>query len=108
MKHIITTVALFLWALSVQAFDFRQLGDLEVLNDIGLSQTREAIKVFDRTLTVLGVAKTGDQSNPSVINRGYGHAKKVYDRNTNRRIRVQDIPIIVRDVQDIIIYLPRD
>lgn len=107
MKHIIA-IPLFLWALNASAFDFRQLGDLEVLNDVGLSQTREAIKVFDRTLTVLGVAKTGNQSNPSVINRGYGHARKVYERNTNRRIRVQDVPIIVRDVQDIIIYLPRD
>jgi hypothetical protein len=107
MKHLITPF-LFLWALNVQAFDFRQLGDLEVLNDVGLSQTREAIKVFDRTLTVLGVAKTGDQSAMPRTNRGIGHARKVYDRNTNRKIRLQDVPIIVRDVQDLIIYLPRD
>lgn len=106
MKHLIT-LFLFLWALNVQAFDFRQLGDLEVLNDVGLSQTREAIKVFDRTLTVLGNGKQGNQTNPSVINRGYGHTKKFYERNTNRRIRVQDVPIIVRDGQDILRYFER-
>ena len=107
MKHILA-LPLLLISLNASAFDLRQLGDLEVLNDIGLSQGREAIKVVDRTLTVLGVGKTGNQSNPSVINRGYGHTKKFYERNTNRKIRLQDIPTIVRDAQDILIYLPRD
>lgn len=107
MKQIIT-IFLFLWALNASAFDFRQLGDLEVLNDVGLGEERAAIKVVDRTLTVLGIGKTGNQSNPSVINRGYGHTKKFYERNTNRKIRLQDVPTIVRDAQDILIYLPRD
>ena len=107
MKHIFT-VSLFLWALNVQAFDLRQLGDLEVLNDVGASEVREAIKAYDRTLTVLGHGKTGDQSAIPRANRGIGHARKKWDRHTNRDIRIQDIPKVVQDVQDVIIYLPRD
>jgi len=106
MKRIIT-MFLFLWALNVSAFEIRQLGDLEVLNDIGLSQTREAIKVFDRTLTVLGNGKHGNQSTAPKMNRGIGNAKKFYERNTNRKIRLRDVPIIIRDGQDILRYFER-
>lgn len=75
------------------------IGELEVLNDVGLSKEREVISTYNKTLNVLGVQSKTRQA--ARANRAYGHAK-------NMRVEpksVNDVPYVVRDLKELERYL---
>ena len=76
------------------------LGDLELLNDVGLGDAREVISVYNATRNVLG--KTTTSPNAAVINRAYGHTQNMNIKPNG----VSDIPFVVRDVQELFRYMP--
>lgn len=77
----------------------RSLGDLEVLNDVGLSEAGEVIRAYDKTMNVLGHPRT-TSLNTSSINTGYGNAKQLPDH-------MNDVPTAVAEIQDVLRYVQK-
>ena len=77
------------------------MGDLEVMNDVGLGDVRKAVKVYDKTRTVVGAPRARNGNKAAVANRAYGHVKNM--RTVPRR--VEDIPYVVRDYKELERYL---
>lgn len=90
MKLLIIAVSILLCGCST----IRTVGDLEPLNDVGLSNVRETARVIDQTMNVLGQPRTS-QLNTSRINTGYGNAKN---------IQTNDVATVVAEVQDLLRY----
>lgn len=75
------------------------LGDLEVMNDVGLGEVSEAMRAYNKTMNVLG-ANQRSQINTSAINTGYGNAKQMPDH-------MNDVPTAVAEIQDLLRYVPK-
>ena len=76
------------------------LGDLEVMNDVGLGEVSEAMRAYNKTMNVLGAGQSGPRLNTSAINSGYGNAKQMPDH-------MNDIPTAVAEIQDLLRYVPK-
>lgn len=74
-----------------------KMGDLEVLNDVGLGEAREVISVYNKTRTVMGVPQARNGNTAAVVNRAYGHTKNMRTRVDS----VSDIPYAVRDLKEL-------
>ena len=74
------------------------LGDLEVMNDVGLGEVSEAMRAYNKTMNVLGVNQNARQLNTSAINSGYGNAKQMPDH-------MNDVPTAVAEIQDLLRYV---
>lgn len=75
------------------------LGDLEVMNDVGLGEVSEAMRAYNKTMNVIGVNQRS-RLNTSAINTGYGNAKQMPDHMNN-------IPTAVAEIQDLLRYVPK-
>ena len=87
---------LFLILISPNVYAF---GDLEILNDIGLSKTREFIKttqIVSRQLT-----RSSLNINSSEFNRKYSDIKRLPE-SVSRRKSFNNIPGIIQDIQNIL------
>jgi len=103
MKIALFTILLIFSAVT-NAGGWRSLGDLEFLNNTSLKQTREVIKTIDRSLNVLGYTNTS-KINTGAINRGVGNANSAYDFYSGRKIKQDEIPFILQEVQDTMRYI---
>lgn len=93
VKHLWVLLLLIAISLVAGCSTTRAVGDLEVLNDVGLESTREGAKTYDRTLNTLGYGDDEPSSiNSGNTNRAYYHIKT---------FRYTDIPNTAQDVQHI-------
>lgn len=83
---------------------WRSLGDLEFLNGTSLENTRRVIKTIDRSLNVLGHTDNS-RLNTGAINRGVGNAKSATDFYSGRKIKQNEIPFVLQEVQDTSRYI---
>jgi hypothetical protein len=90
----------------IQTFgDWRSFSDLEFLNDIGLTDVGRVGRTANHTLNVLGRPQTGSRINSAKINRGYGNADSFIDQTTGRRMKLENIPTFVSEIQDLLRYI---
>ena len=103
MKVALLTILLIFSAVT-NAGGWRSIGDLEFLNGTSLQNVRETVKVIDRSLNVLGYTDTAG-INTGAINRGVGNAKSAHGFYSGRKIKQNEIPFVLQEVQDTIRYI---
>ena len=103
MKVILLTILLIFSAVT-NAGGWRSIGDLEFLNSTSLENVRVLAKTIDRSLNVLGV-RNESRINTGAINRGVGGVKNTHGFYSGRKIRQDEIPFILQELQDTTRYI---
>ena len=83
---------------------WRSIGDLEFLNGTSLESARVLIKTIDRSLNVLGYTDHS-RMNTGTINRGVGGVKNTHEFYSGRKIKQNEIPNVLQEVQDTTRYI---
>ena len=103
MKVALLTILLIFSAVT-NAGGWRSIGDLEFLNGTSLETTRKVIKTIDRSLNVLGYTDSS-RINTGTINRGVGNAKSAHGFYSGRKIKQNEIPFVLQEIQDTTRYI---
>ena len=103
MKVTLFTI-LLIFCTATSAGGWRSIGDLEFLNSTSLENARVLIKTIDRSLNVLGYTDKS-RINTGAINRGVGNANSSYGFYSGRKIKQNEIPFVLQEVQDTMRYI---
>jgi hypothetical protein len=98
------TLLVILMVLLSGCSTIRSVGDLEVLNDVGLGHAGEVIRTYNKTMNVLGHS-TPRTINTPAANSGYGNARSLHSQIESRGVTTSTLPTTVAEIQDLFRYV---